>query len=470
MLPRNLKYGTKSEAQSAKAYLSNITPNGQLGGYNPGSVCKILIPTDPNIALCTPESVLKFKVKIQGENGVGRLDSAGAHSFIQRIKIFAGSNVLEEIDNYNLFAKEMINLQMSKDSMMRHNVTGGMKPTSLTKSDITTADATNEATASALANSIKTTLNAGVNTDYINNGDYLKANGGDTEDNNHYTFAITLMSILGSFSNVYFPLFKLSTPVRLEITFASSIHGTGAFNANATGFQINDVEYLASYLKLSDSAMASLNSSLDNGMVSYSTLGVKNSNYTFALGNSQTQVNFMIDAKHASVKSILVSMRDTNKIDVANYYPLSTHHFNTEKYYFKIGSNSSTPSIPPNTKEQMFNELMKSTGSFAEVSHCSLINRKTYNDAIRPVENTATTLLNGSVSSGNFLIGIDTESYCSSDKSSIYTGTQLTTSDVTCVINHKAQGGDNEVTARYDAFVMFDKELVFMNGTAYASD
>lgn len=106
MIPKSLKYGNKAEASMARSYTSNIQPNGALNDYRQGSVTTFMIPTGPNLALVSPESVLKFKVTTLGADD-GRLDSAGAHGYIQRIRIWHGSNQIEDTDNYGLLAKNI---------------------------------------------------------------------------------------------------------------------------------------------------------------------------------------------------------------------------------------------------------------------------------------------------------------------------------------------------------------------------
>jgi hypothetical protein len=455
MLPRNLKYGVKNDSAKATSYLANIPAQSNTDGYKAGSVATFYIPVDPQTALCCPESTLKFKVSLVG-SGTGRLDACGAHGFIQKVKIYSGSNVIEEIENYGQYVKNMVALQMSQNSMMKHSVTTGMKYDMNTTKTIGVAgsDAT---TTQTLANALRTAFIDGVPTSYVCNGDTIVYGVEET-------YTITLASILGSLCNVYFPLFALSAPLRLEITFASTVRNVGAFPSTVTDFTINSLEYIGSMLLLGDEAMEIIKA--ENGTpLTFSTFGVKNSSFNFALASgSNTQVNFNIaGAKYKSAKSVVVNVRDSATIGTNLYYPMSSHHFNIANYSFRMGSSSSIPAIPPATVPQMFVELLKTTGSYADVNHSPLISMGTYNN-VSPTINTATTITQGSIDSGNFMIGLDTERYCSSDKEAIYTGADLSKLDVTCVMNFGAQGGSG-VNARFDAFVTYDKELFFVNGS-----
>ena len=106
MLPKNLKYQTKVESAMAQSYRTNIAPQNGTGSYPLGSNIIINIPTSNNLVLATTESYLKFGLYLTASAAnVFRLDSCGAHGLIQRIRIFHGSNLIQDIDNYGLLAK-----------------------------------------------------------------------------------------------------------------------------------------------------------------------------------------------------------------------------------------------------------------------------------------------------------------------------------------------------------------------------
>jgi hypothetical protein len=57
------------------------------------------------------------------------------------------------------------------------------------------------------------------------------------------------------------------------------------------------------------------------------------------------------------------------------------------------------------------------------------------------------------------------ENYCASQKDTIFAGYNSNTDDIFAIMNFGAQGGN--VTARFDAFALFDEVVVFENNTAY---
>jgi hypothetical protein len=116
MLPKTLRYQSKVESAMAQSYRTNIAPqNGTLAPA--GTNIIINIPTADNLVLATTESYLKFGVLLTAPVvDVFRLDSCGAHGFIQKIRVFSGSNLIEECDNYGLLAKMLFDMQQSTDA------------------------------------------------------------------------------------------------------------------------------------------------------------------------------------------------------------------------------------------------------------------------------------------------------------------------------------------------------------------
>ena len=119
MLPKNLAYGSKVESASARSYRTNIQPQNGTGNYNAGDTIIINIPTRNNLVYVPCESYLKFTHTVTAggaDVNYARFDSCGAHGLIQRIRVFHGSNLLSDIDNYGLLSKVLFDLQVPTDS------------------------------------------------------------------------------------------------------------------------------------------------------------------------------------------------------------------------------------------------------------------------------------------------------------------------------------------------------------------
>ena len=131
MLPKNkLVYGSNVESSAARSYRSNIQPQNGTGTYNAGDTITINIPTRNNLVLVPEESVLKFTLTYTAgaANDIIRLDSCGVHGVIDRIRVWHGSNLLEDITAYGVLAKMMFDLQVPSDATYgKHNILSGTR-------------------------------------------------------------------------------------------------------------------------------------------------------------------------------------------------------------------------------------------------------------------------------------------------------------------------------------------------------
>ena len=136
MLPKNLRYQNKVESASARAYTSAIQPQNGTGNYSANNTITINIPTSPNSVLVPSESILKFDIGGvtcgAAASSFLRLDKAGAHGVIQRLRITHGSQELENLDNYGPWVGELLALQQSSDGIGgKLNILGGFNLSSL---------------------------------------------------------------------------------------------------------------------------------------------------------------------------------------------------------------------------------------------------------------------------------------------------------------------------------------------------
>ena len=153
MLPKNkLVYGSNVESSAARSYRSNIQPMNGTGNYKEGDTITINIPTRSNLVLVPEESVLKFTLTYTASAAADiiRLDSCGAHGVIDRIRVWHGSNLLEDITGYGVLAKMMFDLQVSSDATYgKHNILSGTRNDlvvlipALVTEDATAADTNN---------------------------------------------------------------------------------------------------------------------------------------------------------------------------------------------------------------------------------------------------------------------------------------------------------------------------------------
>lgn len=464
MIPTNLKYQSKVESAPSRRYRSNIQPqNGsgtQQSGYGTGSTIIINIPTRNNLALIPSESVLKFSTAwtTTALATVATMDSHGAHGYINRLRVFHGSNLLQDIQDYHVLAKALYDYQVPLDATQ-----GRFSTTTGTANDyavpiVGTAIGdiqANQAVAKPVnrgKNYIAPTAGAGTTAPNI-------PDATTTTDN----FSINLISLVGALAGgKYLPLFEMtSSPLRIELTLASSINQVMCFNTGTpSNFTLFNVEYIAEFLELPDSAIQAIkagsSSPLQMVIPDYRTYA-----FTTTLGTSTTQVSMPIAAKFSSLKSIVVSQRPS--LGATQRYPTSSSSFALQSYTFRIGSEV-LPSTAPSTISDFFNESCKCFGSLADLNYQPSIDVDAFSIAYNPTLITTNALAVVS-NSGSFLAGIDLESYQNADKSTIFSGLNTNNSDIFYQPIHNGIAGAPSCT--YTAMANFDSVLVCENGVAY---
>lgn len=450
MIPANLKYQSKVESAPARRYLTQIQPQGGTGNYNPGDTITINIPTRNNTALIPSESYLKgqFNLIATTASTSSTLESCGWHNFIQRVRVFHGSNLLEDIDNYGQLAKILYDYQAPDDAVKgRFAITSG-----------TNEDYSGIGTGAAALQNVRS----------VNRGralGVLPISAVGTP----FSFAINLVSLVGALAGEkYLPLWEMTAaPLRVEIVLQSTLLNAMMVEGGAgLSFTASGVNYCGEFLELPDSAVAAIKagSSSPMQMVLPSWRSYTNS---AALANGvQTQVSFPIPAKFSSLKNLLVVTRGPQSGTTA-HYPSSHCAFgvgsaNSSGYQFRVGSEV-LPSTAPTTFSEIYSEAVKCFGSLADMNLQPSIDLTAFT---LNVPNTVAGLTEASTEdSGAFTIGIDMEIYQNADKSSIFAGTNTNTSDIFAIINYFA---NSAFTVRQTAFACYDQVLVYENGVCYS--
>jgi hypothetical protein len=437
MIPANLKFQSKVESAPARRYLTCIQPQGG-SSFSPNETITINIPTRNNQALIPSESYLKGTLNLSCSTAnatAATFESAGVHGFIQRIRLFHGSNVIEDIDNYAQLAKILYDFQAPDDT-----VKGRLAVTSATNPQY---------------NVTSGTIVRGVN---------RGATSGVTTTATAVPFAINLISIVGSLAGEkYLPLWEMTAaPLRLEIVLKASVVTSMmslAGSATAQTFSVTGVNYCGEFLELPDSAISAIKAGSSNPMqmVLPSFRSYTNSAQITTAG---TQVSMPIPAKFSSLKSIFVATRTSVGAD--GLYPNSHCKYGLTSYNFRIGSEV-LPSTAPSTVPEFYSEAIKCFGSLADLNLQPSVDLVSY---ALDVPNTIGSAGDASLlDSGSFVVGIDTEIYQNADKASIFSGTNSNTSDVFYIANFTPAGN---VTILQTAFANYDQVLVYENGVCYA--
>jgi hypothetical protein len=438
MIPSNLKYQSKAESAPARRFLTQIQPQGGTS-FGPGDTITINIPTRNNTALIPSESYLKGNFNFScatADATAATFESAGVHGMIQRLRVFHGSNLLEDIDNYAQIAKILYDFQASDDTVKgRFAVTSATNP----QYNVTSG-----------------TIVRGVNRGAVT---------GVTTATTVVPFAINLVSLVGALAGEkYLPLWEMTAaPLRVEIVLkqnvVTSIMSKAAATTVSQTFTATNINYCGEFLELPDSAVAAIKSGSSSPMqmVVPSWRSYTNS---AAITTAGTQVSFPIPAKFSSLKSIVVATRTSQGAD--GLYPNSHCKYGLTSYNFRVGAEV-LPSTAPTTVPEFFSEAIKCFGSVSDLEYQPSVDLVSY---ALDVPTAVTTLDSASLlDSGSFVTGIDMEIYQNTDKANIFAGANTNTSDIFYIANHVPAGN---VTILQTAFACYDQVLVYENGVCYA--
>ena len=478
MLPKNLKYGSKVESAVARSSRVNIAPQNGTGNYTLGDTIILNLPTRNNLVLAPTESYLKFKVAVtsQAAGNAFRWDSCGAHGLFQRIRIFHGSNLIQDIDNYGLLAKILFDLQKPTDATYgKDTLLCGTRSDLVTNfQTVATADAADLATAQALANALKGVISSGRIPSYqVNSGERiggdrtaLTASGTAVSD----TYCLNLVSLIGSLSSAnYIPLFAMtSAPLRVEIQLVDNFYKacsdlTSTSAATSATIALSNVEYIGNFIELGDSAMSIIYGSLEGQPLQFTIPDFRNYQFSTTLQTSATQVAIPIPAKFSSLKTLITSQRANGTGTYGGQFPFSSTTLGIADYQFRIGSQIMPPK-PPSTLVEMFAEACKAMGSIADLLYTPSIEKFSYT-MVTPVASNDSATNVSATSSGSFYIGLDLENYSSAPKDTIFAGYNSNTDDIFLIANYAGQ--TNATVTRWDTFANFDSVLVCENNSAY---
>jgi hypothetical protein len=470
-----MKYGGKVESASARRYRTNIAPQGGLGPYGQGSTITINIPTRNNTLMIPSESVLKFNFDATAADTVSGacFDSCGAHGVIQRLRIFSGSNLLEDIDQYSGLAKILMDFSAPLDSVQgRFSVTAGT-----TNEYIGTSNSTNTDVGSNIATQ-------GISVRPTNRGRSLIPRTAATTAStiasgasimsllpaSERTFSINLISMVGALCGAkYLPLFNAtSAPLRLEIVLQPSIVNVLMIRTATapSNFTVSNVEFIAEFVEIPDAVQ---NAIIANSSSPMQFVIPEYRNFQSTATVSETAVTTLsvpVPAKYSSLKSILAQTKVSN--GALDRYPSASQNWNLNQYTWRIGSEV-VPSNPVNNVADYYNEALKCFGSLADMNVQPAIDITSYNLPTAGADNVVANYAGSlNLNSGSFLVGIDTEVYQNSDKSQIFSGTNTNNSDIFYQPTFGAQGTGNPTTCFLNFYACYDNVLVFENGVVYS--
>ncbi len=418
-LPKNALYTNKVQTSYSRNYQSQIQAQNGLT-YSEGETIIINIPSSPNLVLSGADTVLKCTLNIaNAAECTANLDRGGVAGVIQRLRLFHGSTLLSDIDNYGNLMNMMTTLQQSSDT-----VAGKMQIL--------------QGTGNHTGESLLVAAAAG---------------------SHEFEYSFPLMSIL-TMTNNYVPLFALSgSPLRLEIQLVSSINrfitSTSALTTPANKSLLSNVEIVANFMEISDSGMQIIKNA-SGGVVQWVVSDFRNYGYNAALTNAvETQLSVPIPAKFNSLKSLFWSFR-AHSSGVAERYPNESCKFGLKEYSLRIGSQT-MPTKPVSGTSHFFSELLRGIGCVSDINNETNFSKANYSADV-PVAYTG-----AAVSSKSFYAAMDLESYSNCSTDSIYSGYNSSVDDI---FYNPVFVPTADANIRVDTYAMFDSLILIENGVA----
>jgi hypothetical protein len=452
-LPRNLQYVNAIQSSYARNYQSNIAPQNGLGPYGPGETIIINIPTSRNTVLSGGDSVFKFNLTVTNgadANDFIRLGAAGAHDVIQRIRLWHGSTLLSDIDDYSCLVSMCMAIQESGDrSHGIQSILAGTESVAVVQSPIP-----------AIVDGALATTVYGV-AEPLHCGEKLHAAQlADGDVTTARTFCIPLMNFL-SYSEKYCPLYAMTgSPLRVEIQLVDNPLKMCNSEQALTTFAVSNVEYIGNFMELSDSGMEKVQ--LASGpQMKWVVQDWRSYSHTATIADG-AELSVPIAAKFNSLRSLMTSYR-TKAAGAVTFYANGSHHLGLQSYTVRIGSRV-VPTKAPATKSEMFSELIRAFGSISDLNHEPNISRAVYSDVQAPVANdegvaypTVKTHQNA------FYTGLDLESYSNSGMGNVYQGMNTSTEDVFLTLNY-ASAGTTAGAVKINTFAYYDQVIIIENG------
>jgi hypothetical protein len=437
-LPRNLQYINAIQSSYARNYQSNIAPQNGLGPYGPGETIIINIPTSRNTVLSGGDSVFKFNLTITNgttPNNFARLGAGGAHGCIQRVRLWHGSTLLSDVDDYSNLVAMCIAIQESGDrSHGLQNILAGCESVSV------------------VGNAMAEPLHCGERLNAAQLG-----NGGVTTLR---TFCIPIMNFL-SYSEKYCPLYAMTgSPLRLEIQLVDNPLKIGCSGQALTTFAVSNVEYIGNFMELSDSGMEKVQMA-SGPQLKWVVQDWRSYSHTATVADG-AEIPVPIAAKFNSLRSLMTSYR-TKAAGVATFYSNGSHHLGLQSYNVRIGSRV-VPTKAPSTKIEMFAELIRAFGSISDLNHEPNISNAVYAEVQAPIANDET-VTDPSVNTHQnaFYTGIDLESYSNSGMGNVYQGMNTSTEDVFLILNY-ASAGTTAGAVKINTYAYYDQVIIIENG------
>ena len=339
-----LVYAPKPSAVSGSKYRQNL-PSYNKSTFNPGETVMLNIPCGRRGQFLNQrQSYLKFKVTNTGTVLNANATPATvnekwapdytASSFISRLELFHGSNLLEQIHDYGLLYQLWMDM-VADDSATQYTGT--------------------------VVEGIAVSANPRV--------------GADIDGQVSRVFCVPILSgLVGVLQSKFLPTGDMvGGDLRLELTLANAADAVTSTVATASKWTVSDVELMLEYVELNSEAARMISAQNSGGyMISFDTFA----NFASTVEGGATNMNVLIPARYSSLKTLFTVLRKQSNMGLLAAKTLTDRvnpFGNAGQWYYSIGGKN-VPTTPVKTNSEAFAEMQKALHSLGAVSATSLIN------------------------------------------------------------------------------------------------
>ena len=283
--------------------------------------------------LNTRMSYLKFRFTNTG----AQTDSScsfdyTASSIIERLELYHGSNLLEQIHGYNVLHSLLTDAMGS--------------------------------------------LEAQTNTGTILEGISSKRDGQNGAPGESIICCVPILSgIIGVGQEKYLPTGDAMTgDLRLELTLSNTNDGVVGEVSKALSWQVSEVELMLEFTQLNAEAARMIQMQNSSGyMISFDTYA----QYTNTVEAGATNANILIPARYSSLKTLYTVMRKQSNIGKINVATISERLCNFVaggQWYYSIGGKN-VPTTPVKSTTETFAEFQKALHAFGAMNASSLMDK-----------------------------------------------------------------------------------------------
>ena len=475
-LTGDMMLGLKPSAPRSRSYRVSIAPNNKQI-FGPTDCIYIDIPTSrPNTWYDPAQSYLKFSVQCASTAASYGIDGAyvdnSAYSFISRLDVYNGSNLLETISQYGALCNTILDVTLTESDKAGLSCMIGSNPLTY---NITTSPAVFAANTTYPAPTIQY---MGDRSGLLLNSVVGGANALGTAL--PQTFCLPLMSgIVGVNASKMIPVGSLRAPISLQIYTAQTDDAVmSGYAARGLVWQIINVEFVATYVEILDD---NFSQHFDPSIPQYiATKSWRESSFSIPAGTTGENTS-LLSFRMASITNILGRFRNQASAtqgvtNTASYRLSSSINPSMAYYYFKVGSQ-----IYPNKPVYLFNtgltgggseafsELLKSFHSLDTIHGNSAITFSQYNVSGIAMGNWLAPFGCGLKASGvtdtsnnAFCIGQEFESFCHKSDT-ILSGLSTLNTNLFFKSGVATEGtGANAITAEF--YAQYDLILVLQDG------